>query len=245
MFLPKKITHPRVDLLLTSRTDPRYLTYRNRHYVSNNGCHGQQLHYLAMYEGRQVGIISGASSVYGVKARDEFFGLSQNKDIKKTQLCSIINNVVYRIENAPKNAATQILAYWRKQIALDWEYLYQVKVAGFETFVIESDIEDGTRQRTGALYRADNWSLLGLTTGNSKSHSKKDGSGGMNAKHTRLSTCKKLIYAKKIDDVPLATHYSPTWNNPIASKQLFVRRQNLFLARSGQISLFSDALIAM
>ena len=56
------------------RTDPRYVEMRDRHYIPNKGCHGQQMHYLVFEGGQHVGIISGASSVWSVKARDVFFG---------------------------------------------------------------------------------------------------------------------------------------------------------------------------
>lgn len=213
-----------IDLICCKRTDPAYLQFRNRHYIPNNGCHGQQLHYLVVVDGQQLGVISGASAVYGVKARDQFFGIEHDK--RKVQLNSIINNVVYRIENAPRNVPSQVLAMWRKQIAVDWEYLYQVKVAGFETFVIEAELDDG-RTRTGALYRADNWSMLGLTSGNTKSHAAADGAGGMNAAHTRKSVCQKLILGRKVKGVKLAETYEPTWQDPYAQKAVQQRRQDL------------------
>ena len=213
-----------IELLLCQRTHPAYLQYRNRHYIPNNGCHGQQLHYLVMVDGQQLGVISGASAVYGVKARDVFFGIDHSK--RKVQLNSIINNVVYRIEGAPRNVPSQALAMWRKRIAVDWEFLYQVKVAGFETFVIEADLDDG-RTRTGALYRADNWSMLGLTSGNTKSHAAADNAGGMNAAHTRKSVCQKLILGRKIKGVALAESYQATWRDPKAQKAVQARRKEL------------------
>lgn len=215
-----------IELLMCQRTHPAYLQFRNRHYIDNNGCHGQQLHYLVMFNGRQIGVISGASAVYGVRSRDQFFGIEHEK--RKVQLNSIINNVVYRVEDAPRNVPSQALAMWRKRIAADWEYLYQVKVAGFETFVIEAELEDG-RTRSGALYRADNWSMLGITAGNTKSHAAKDGAGGMNTAHTRKTVCRKLILARKVKGVPLASEYQATWRDPEAQKAVQARRKELLL----------------
>ena len=99
-----------IDLALCQRTHPAYVMFRDRHYIRNSGCHGQQLHYLVMIDGMLHGILSGASAVYGVRTRDQFFGLSKEKDLRHAQLSSIICNVVYRLENAPRNAATQALA---------------------------------------------------------------------------------------------------------------------------------------
>ena len=229
----------RIDLALCQRTHPAYIQFRDRHYISNSGCHGQQLHYLVMIDGRLHGILSGASAVYGVKSRDVFFGLSKEKDLRHAQLSSLICNVVYRLEDAPKNAASQVLAAWRRQIASDWEYLYQVKVAGFETFVIEGSHNDRNelctdRERTGALYRADNWQMLGITAGNTKVHSAANNSGGMNTAHTRKEVCKKLIFARKVKGVSLASSYHATWRDPVAQKAVQARRREL-LARDAHL----------
>ena len=124
-----------IELVHCKRTDLTYQEIRNRHYVPNRGTHGQQLHYLIKLDGQVVGIISGASSVWAVKSRDEYFGLDKNN--KKVALPSIINNVVFRLEVHIPNLATQVLKTWRNRISQDWENRYKVKVHGFETFVVE------------------------------------------------------------------------------------------------------------
>ena len=226
-----------IELALCQRTHPAYVSFRDEHYITNNGCHGQQLHYLVMLDGKLHGILSGASAVYGVKARDLFFGIETEK--RKVQLNSIINNVVYRLVDAPKNAASQALALWRKRIAADWEHLYGVKVAGFETFVIEGSLNDRyevctSRTRTGALYRADNWEMLGVTAGNTKTHSVKAGNGGMGTAHKRKEVCQKLIFARKVKGIPLAETYKATWQDREAQKVVQQRRKEL-LARDAHL----------
>ena len=62
-------------------SDPRYQDIRDRHYVPNHGTQGQQLHFIIHYKNQVVGIISAASSVYAVKARDDYFQIP--KDIKQ------------------------------------------------------------------------------------------------------------------------------------------------------------------
>ena len=188
------------NIILTKckRTDPMYQEIRNRHYVPNRGTHGQQLHYLIELENEVVGIISGASSVWAVKTRDEYFGL--NKDNKRVALPSIINNTVFRLEKHIPNLATFVLSRWRKRISADWEERYKVKVHGFETFVVEEEY------RKGALYLADNWVYLGETAGSTKTHK------GLNNKSERVATSIKMIYAKKIPKTFLSTSYTPTWN---------------------------------
>ena len=187
-----------IELIRCKRTDPVYQDIRNRHYVPNKGTHGQQLHYIINLDSNVIGIISGASSVWAVKTRDNYFGLT--KDNKKVALPSIINNTVFRLEKHIPNLATFVLSRWRKRISFDWEERYKVKVHGFETFVVEEDYRKGT------LYLADNWVYLGETMGSTKTHK------GLTNKSERVSTNKKMIYAKKIPNTKLSTFYTPTWN---------------------------------
>lgn len=198
------MSNEEIALECVKRTDERYQEIRNRHYVENNGTHGQQLHFIIHYNGKVVGIISGASSVYGVGARDTFFGIPKDKEIKQSYyLPAIINNTVFRLEFHEKNLATRVLALWRKVCAQLWEDIYGVKVIGFETFVVENDT------RKGALYKADNWTYLGETKGNTKVHNK----GGLTAQHTRAETDKKLIYAKWTTKRPVkpTSKYESSW----------------------------------
>lgn len=187
-----------IELVRCKRTDIRYQGIRDRHYIPNKGCHGQQLHYLIFLDKELIGIISGASSVWAVKSRDDFFRLT--KENKPKGLPSIINNVVFRLEKNEKNLGSKILSIWRKRIRQDWFDRYNVIVHGFETFIIENDV------RKGALYKSDNWTFLGQTAGSTKSHK------GLENKSERHETVKKLIFAKKVKNTKLSTNYTPTWN---------------------------------
>lgn len=195
-----------VELIRCKRSNPEYQEIRDRHYIPNHGTFGQQIHYLIKLDGETVGIISGASAVYAVKARDDYFGLT--KENKRVALNSIINNTVFRLEKNLPNLGTQILAMWRKQIAADWEAQYHVRVHGFETFVIENET------RKGCMYKADNWEYVGRTKGSTKTHN------GMQNKSKRLDTEIKLIYVKKIKGTHLCTEYTPTWRLSAKEKSM-------------------------
>lgn len=191
------------ELIRCKRSDPRYQEIRNRHYIPNHGTFGQQMHYLIALnvagggEKEIIGIISGASAVYAVKSRDDYFGL--NSQNKKVALNCIVNNTVFRLEKHLPNLGTQVLRRWRQQVAKDWESRYGVAVHGFETFVIEDD------HRKGAVYKADNWDFIGETAGSTKTHK------GMGTKHERLNTERKLIFVKKVKGTKLCEEYHATW----------------------------------
>lgn len=191
-----------LELEICKFTDSRYQAFRDRHYVPNEGTHGQQIHFLIHYNGANVGIISGAAAVYSVKARDDFFGIT--KENRKLYLPAIINNTVFRLEFHEKNLATKVLALWRPLIAQLWEEIYGIRVIGFETFVVEESY------RKGALYKADNWSFLGVTAGSTKRHEK-----GLTVDFTRVKTQPKLIYCRwvKTRTPKPTTEYVSSWRN--------------------------------
>ena len=194
-----------VRLEQCKRSNPFYHEIRNRHYVPNNGAVGQQLHYLIYLDGKICGIISGGSAAYAVGCRDTYFGIT--KDNRRIALNGIIDNTVFRLEQNLPNLGTQILAMWRKRIAKDWYDKYGVKVAGFETFIVEESY------RKGAMYKADNWDFVGETQGSTKFHLH-----GVDKKFERVKTNSKLVYCKWVKGGRLPTEYYATWNKPKVCK---------------------------
>ena len=182
-------------------TEPRYKEIRDRHYVDNAGSCGMQVHFLVRYKGEIVGIVSAGSSVYAVAERDKFFKLSKDKEIKKKTLVHIVNNTVFRLEPSESIQAErpdltpEVVALWRKIISFVWLDLYGAPVRGFETFVKEETLPDGTL-RDGKCYVADNWTSLGYTKGSAKSHR------GLQNKQTRKETTIKKIFVRRNDDAP-------------------------------------------
>ena len=200
-----------IELLRCKRSCEEYQKIRDRHYIPNHGAIGQQLHYLIYLDNEVVGIISGGASAYSVKCRDDYFGI--NSDNRQVSLNGIVDNTVFRLEKNLPNLGTQILKRWRKQVAIDWEKKYGVKVCGFETFIIENE------HRKGSMYKADNWDFVGYTQGSSKAHDK-----GISNVHHRVESEKKLVFCKRINGVSLPTEYYSNWRNPSICK--------------GQISMF-------
>lgn len=119
---------------------------------------GQQAHFLVWYKRRRVGVISGVAAAQEVTARDEFFGITNaNREACRN---GIVQNSVFRFVTRKKQLGlgSQIVALWRKVVIYVWEYLYGIRVYGFETFVEE------TETRKGFLYRGDGWTQAGKTS---------------------------------------------------------------------------------
>ena len=173
-----------MELVQCSRTNPEYKKIRDGHYVANHGCIGRQLHYLIYDETEIIGIISGASAVWAVQPRDTFFGIDKVNRVEK--IGAIIDNVVFRLIKNEHNLATKILKLWRNKVVKDWEAKYSTPVVGFETFVFGDN-------RTGACYKADNWTFVGTTKGSTKLHEH-----GCYNPQTRVKTVPKLIFCRFI-----------------------------------------------
>jgi hypothetical protein len=192
---------PDILLEFCSREDSRYKRIRDEHYVKNKGAQGQQVHFLVWYKRALVGIISGGAAAWAVKPRDSFFGITSAN--RRKRLNGIVDNTVFRLITTEKQLGlgAQVVAVWRKVVSFAWEYLYGVRVYGFETFVVE------TETRKGTLYKGDNWTLVGKTAGSAKSHS------GMALRSTREKTDPKLIYCKWRDDFSTAVEfvYTSSW----------------------------------
>ena len=218
--IPEVAEKDQVRLELVKSSNPLYVEYRKKHYIPNRGVVGQQLQYLIFYGGDVVGVIGGASAVYTSENRDEYYGLSKEKDLKTRQLNSLINNNIFKLDYPAPNLASIVLSMWRKQISIDWKELYGVDVAGFETFVVEERLWNG-KTRNGACYRSDNWELVGITKGYGKTNVR-----GRTTNSKTLSS-KKLIYCKRIKGVDLCTEYVTSWGDREKLKILEQKRDQM------------------
>lgn len=208
-----------IELEFCSRGDQRYKDMRSRHYIPDKGAHGQQLHFIIHNNNKQVGIISGGSSVYAVAARNDFFNFPKEKELKqKFWLPSIVNNTVFRIESPDRNLGTETLALWRRTTIGLWKELYGVDVIGFETFIIEEP------WRRGSMYLADNWAHVGTTAGSTKAH----GTGGLTESFSRESVVPKMIFCRwaKKPKVP-TIEYKSSWRAETAEEKIMAKQKSI------------------
>ncbi|MEY8352473.1 hypothetical protein AALB39_03855 [Lachnospiraceae bacterium 54-53] len=120
------------------------------HYSHPKGFVGRQLIYKIYNNGLFSGVIVGGSATLHLPGRDEFFEDS-------FYINGIINNNFFHLvdNHGDKNLGTKVLSQWRKRVIVDWEERYKDRVIGFESLV--------ELPRTGSMYKADNWTLVGQT----------------------------------------------------------------------------------
>ena len=179
---------------------------------------GQQLQYLVFYGSEVLGIIVGVSTVFANQAQEEFFGLAEDAEVKTQQLNSIVNNTVFRLEYPVPNLATIVLSIWRKRVMEDWEKLYGVPIAGFETFVVE----------VYGMERPEMVLVIALITGKwlVSPVDMENNAHGREIKDKTLRS-KKLVYCLRIKGRELCDSYAAAWNDLDLKRDLRKRRDQM------------------
>lgn len=143
-ILSKELT-----LIPCKKSDPYYVKVFIEHYPKSKGIVGRQLNYIIYNNGQAIGIIGFASPPLNYKVFVNYFNTENPK--------LYLNNNVFCIRETEKNLGTKVLKIARNIINKDYLNKYGDKLLGLVTFV--------ELPRTGALYKADNWTYLGLTKG--------------------------------------------------------------------------------
>lgn len=167
-----------LKLTKTPKGNKIFATIYLEHYPQSKGIVGRQCNYFVERKGKILGIIGGNSPPLNYKKFNVFFGNGFNEK-------NWLNNNVYRLLIREKNLGTKVLRLFRHQIKIDYEQQYKDKLIGLVTFV--------EPPRTGSLYKADNWTYLGITQGK---QCKRQGSHGKWINKEWSEGTKKYIYGR-------------------------------------------------
>lgn len=128
------------------------------HYLHTAQFVGEQLRYVAEYQGQWVALLVWSAGAYKLKLREQWIGWSDRQ--KRRRLPLVVNNSRFFIPEPYHipNLASKVLKLNVQRLSADWEQVYQHAVLIAETFV------DPERFR-GTTYRASGWTLLGQTKG--------------------------------------------------------------------------------
>jgi hypothetical protein len=129
----------------------------NHHsYVPTTSSVGRRIDWLIHYENRIVGMIGLGSSVYP-PPKDLLNYLNTNKNDYKAIFNTIANNWRFCMSERIPNIGTRILKELRHHAPIEWRNKYNNELKHIMTFVGGG--------HTGAVYRADNWKVIGHTAG--------------------------------------------------------------------------------
>jgi hypothetical protein len=128
------------------------------HYLHAAQFVGEQLRYVAEYQGQWVALLVWSAGAYKLKLREQWIGWSDRQ--KRRRLPLVVNNSRFFIPESYHipNLASKVMKLNLQRLSADWEQLYGHAVLIAETFV-------DPEQFRGTSYRASGWTLLGKTKG--------------------------------------------------------------------------------
>jgi hypothetical protein len=133
------------------------------HYLKSTQLVGEQVRYVAEYQGQWVGLLAWSAAAYKLKGREQWIGWTPRQ--KKRRLSLVVNNSRFLVRKAwtVPNLASRIMKLCLHRLSPDWQALYGHEVLIAETFV------DGQRF-LGTGYKASGWTPLGQTQGSQRVH---------------------------------------------------------------------------
>lgn len=128
------------------------------HYLHNVQIVGEQLRYMAEYQGQWVALMIWSAGAYKLKFREQWIGWSDRQ--KKRRLPLVVNNSRFFIPEPYHipNLASKVMKLVLQRLSADWQQAYGHGVLIAETFVDRSRFQ-------GTAYKASGWILLGQTKG--------------------------------------------------------------------------------
>lgn len=170
-------------------------------YVASNASVGRRIDWLVYHSDyknilgieKPIGMIGIGSSVYP-PPKDLLIKLNVSKHEYRDIFNTICNNWRFCMVEKIKNAGTQILKQIREQAPIEWKKKYGDELNHIITFVAGGN--------NGAVYKADNWEVIGMTAGLPKHKSssmKWDSSDDLKNKFVKpTGENKKLIFFKNL-----------------------------------------------
>jgi len=163
-------------------------------YVKSSVSVGRRIDWLIYLDGVVVGMIGIGSATYP-PSKDMLTYLGIGKKEYRDIFNKIANNWRFCLAISKKNFGTQVLKELRHQAVVEWKNKYGDTLLWLMTFVGGGN--------NGAVYKADNWTLVGQTAGlpphkssSMKWHSKEELSK-LFVKPTGQD--RKLIFVKRVE----------------------------------------------
>lgn len=182
---------------MNEKSIARDLIEKHHSYVPTYCSVGRRIDYLICVDNHPVGVIGIGSGTYP-PCKDVLKYLNISKQEYREIFNTIGNNWRFCLSVHIKNLGTKVLKMFREQVYQDWYFKYGDKLKYIVTFVGGG--------HDGAVYKADNWELVGTTSGlpNHKSVSMKwDANEDIKNKFVKpTGENKKFIYIYKLKDKP-------------------------------------------
>ena len=127
------------------------------HYLKSAQMVGEQLRYIAEYQGRWMALLGWSSAAYHLKGREGWIGWNDNQ--RRARLHLVANNARFcRLSEASQypNLASRAMALNLERLSADWREKYGHPIVAVESFV---DLE----WFQGTAYKVTGWEAVGCT----------------------------------------------------------------------------------
>lgn len=149
-----------VELILVQSVEQKLCVkeiIENHHsYVASNKSVGRRIDWLILLSGCIVGMIGLGSATYP-PCKDLLAYLGVTKTEYQGRFNTIANNWRFCLTETVPNLGTVVLSKLREQAPIAWKNKYGDNLNYLMTFVGGG--------HTGAVYKADNWNMIGFTAG--------------------------------------------------------------------------------
>jgi hypothetical protein len=150
--------------LIVAGEEPRWnQEITQRHYLKNARLVGEQLRYVADYQGQWLALLGWSAATFHVKGRDAWLGWTAEQ--RRTRRLFLVQNsrfLVLTDRHQLPNLASRALALCCQRLSEDWLARYGHPIVAVESFV-DAQITFGTS------YKASGWTMLGGTAGFARS----------------------------------------------------------------------------
>ena len=130
-----------------------------QHYLRSAKLVGEQLRYVASYQGQWVAVLGWSAPAWHLKPRDQWINWSEEQ--LQARLHFLAQNSRFLIladRMALPNLGTRAMKLCLERLSADWQAQHGHPILALESFV------DGQLFR-GTIYKASNWTMLGPTAG--------------------------------------------------------------------------------
>ncbi len=131
---------------------------KTEHYLHSADLVGEQLRYVAEYEGCWVGLLAWSAAAFNLKGREDWIGWDRRQKRRRLSLVANNSRFLIRTERRVPNLASRVMKLCLDRLSADWERKYSHPILVIESFV-DSEMFLGT------CYKASGWTLMGLTQG--------------------------------------------------------------------------------
>src|ERR1035437_8431537 len=124
-----------------------------QHYLGNAQLVGEQVRYVAEYQGQWVGLVAWSAGAYRLKLREEWIGWNPSQ--KKRRLSLVGNHSRFLILEGwhEPNLASRLMKLCLQRLSQDWTDLYGHGVLVAESFVDPQQFQGTCYKATGAAGR--------------------------------------------------------------------------------------------